>query len=689
MTNHRWALLLAVLGLTCAFSQRTSAQQSPAPTPGVIRINVNLVQVDAVVTDGKGKPVTNLKADDFELLQDGRPQKISNFEFVRVRDTLGSMVVRPSTVLVDGPNVPPPPAEGLKPNQVRRTIAVVVDDIALSFDGTVHTRDALKKWVNNEMQPGDLVSIVRTNAAMGALQQFTSDKRILFATIDRLKFQPGRIGVESFKPFQAAPEEGEVPIDTSLFDAEVANAYLVGSLNAVKYVMQGLRGLPGRKSLILFTEDMQLTSLDTQRQSIEDRLRRLAEEANRSSVVIYAIDPRGVIFTGPTASDNLHGRDAAQIAQTINGRSALYNSSQDGMVLLSQRTGGVFYHGNDLESSLSKAVDDGDGYYLMGYQPDQSTFEEKAGTPRYHTIKLRVKRPGLTVRSRSGFFGMDDARPATTAPQTRQTQIARALVSPFTTPDVKVRLTALFSDSDANGPNIQVLLHFDAHDLTFAEEPDGSHTAAVDIAIVKFDDNGDASQIDNRTWNLRLQKDRYDEILKHGLVYSALVPLKKAGSYQLRVAVRDAASGKLGSAMQFIEVPDLNNGRLALSGIAVTADPRVADDPEGTPALRIFKTGGTIAYAYKILNARTGGSGSVPLETQLRLYRDGEVVFDGKPSTLNTEAEKDAKNVAVGGRLQLTKIDPGDYVLQIIVYDSLRKDKNRIAAQSIDFEVRP
>lgn len=689
MTKHRWVFVLAVCGLVCVLTQQSSAQQAPLPTPGVIRINVNLVQVDAVVTDSKGKPVTNLRADDFEVLQDGKVQKIRNFEFVRVRDTLGSLVVRPATLLPPGgPGAPPLPAAALKPNQVLRTIALVVDDIGLSYDGTLHTREALKKWVDNEMQPGDLVSIVRTNAAMGALQQLTSDKRVLYAAIDHLKFQPGRIGVESFRPFTGALPEGFVLPDTSVFDGEVANAYLSGSLNAIRYVMQGLRELPGRKTLILFSEDMQLNSLDTQRQSIEDRLRGLAEEANRSSVVIHAIDPRGVIYTGPTAADNLTGFEPAQMAAMINARSQQHVSSQDGMVLLSQRTGGLFYHSNDLAGSLRQAVDDGDGYYLMGYQPEQTTFEEKEGLLRYHSIKVRLKRPGLTVRSRTGFFGKDDVRSSTLVPQTREKQIARALVSPFTTADIKVRLTAFFSHSDAGGSSIQVLLHFDAHDLTFTEEPDGTRTAAVDIAIVKFDDNGDASQIDNKTWTLRLPQQRYDEVLKQGLVYSTSIPTKKAGAYQLRVAVRDAASEKLGSAMQFIEAPDVDSGRLTLSGIVVEADTRLEDDPEGTPAVRVFKSGGTIAYAYQILNARTGGSEQGHLESRTRLYRDGQLVYEGMPSTLNPDGQKDAKHLAVGGRMQLTKISPGDYVLQVIVLDNLRKDKNRIAAQSIDFEVR-
>jgi len=650
------------------------------------------VQVDAVVTDRSGKPVTDLKADDFELLQDGNVQKIRNFEFIRIKDNLASLSVRLPAV-GPGTESPAPPLPGLsttvRPEQIRRTVALVVDDIALSYDGIVHVRDALKKWVNTEMQPGDLVSVVRTNAATGSLQQLTGDKRVLFAAIDRLKYQPGRIGVETFPAFTAAPDPEDTPIADTGFSAALEDSYLAGSLNAVRYVMQGLRDLPGRKSLILFSEDLSLTALDTERQPLENRLRQLTDEANRSSVVIYAIDPRGVLYTGPTVSDNVGNRTSPEIADTIGGRASRYIDSQDGMVLLAQRTGGLFFaNANDLSVPLSKAIDDGDGYYLMGYQPEQSTFETKSSTAKYHSVTLRVKRPGLKVRSRTGFYGANDSRLATAASATPQAQLAKALVSPFTTADLRVRLTTLFANSDKDGSYLKAMLHFDAHDLTFTDQPDGTHSAVVDIAAVTFDQNGDAAQTVNKTWSIRLRDEGYDEVLRKGLVYSVPLPVKKAGAYQLRIALRDATSQKLGSAMQFVEVPDVKSGRLALSGIVITADPPVPDDPDGTPAVRIFRSGGAFSYAYEILNVPVTEKDRAALASQVRLYSDGQLVYEAASSSLNAGGG-DAKRLAVGGRMRLTKIPPGDYVLQVAVFDNLRKDKSRIAAQAIDFEVRP
>lgn len=686
MKRTGWIRVFAALAITGSLGLQTLGQQDPTPIPGVIRINVNLVQVDAVVTDSKGKPVTDLKAEDFELLQDGKVQKIRNFEFIPLKDTLASLTVG-STISPPrtGPAAPPS-SRTLRPDQVRRTIALVVDDIGLSFDGTIAVRDALRKWIDTEMQPGDLVSVVRTNASIGALQQFTNDKRMLHAAIDLLKFQPGRIGVESFTPTAATGPAELLAPDTANYEMELRSAYLVGSLNAIRYVMQGLRDIPGRKSLILFSEDLGLPSVDSSahmRQSTEDRLRKLADEANRASVVFYAIDPRGSVYTGPTASD-------AVITPTIVGnRNQQLINSQDGMVLLAQKTGGLFYAGrNDLDTPLRQAIDDGDGYYLMGYQPEDKTFNAEMDTPKYHSITVRVKRPGLKVRSRSGFFGMTDARPVPNGPETSQSKIAKALVSPFAASDIKVRLTTMFAHSDVGGSHLQTLLYFDAKDLTFKEEADGARSSAVDIALVTFNENGDPAETVHKTWNVRVTKERYEDILKKGMVYSALVPVKKSGPYQLRAAVRDAASEKLGSAMQFVDVPNVDGGRLALSGIAIAVDPVVEDNPEGTPAVRVFKSGQAITYAYEILNAEGNARQKPQLETQVRLYRNGEIVYDAPPAALNAATDPNADRLIVKGRMRLTKIPAGDYVMQVVVLDNLRKDKNKLAAQAIDFEVR-
>src|SRR5205823_4464344 len=181
--------------------------------------------------------------------------------------------------------------------------------------------------------------------------------------------------------------------------------------------------VPGRKSLILFSESMRLMFTDGRSERVADQVRRLVDAANRSSVVIYGVDPRGLVYTGLTAADNTRGRSVRQVSEVQNQRSQQLFDSQEGMVTLAHDTGGLFMqNNNDIDGQLRKAVEDGEGYYLIGYHPDASTFDDKTGRPKFHNVSVRLKRKGLHVRSRSGFFGTSD-RLTAPVPRTRQAQI--------------------------------------------------------------------------------------------------------------------------------------------------------------------------------------------------------------------------------------------------------------------------
>lgn len=713
------ALLLVPL---CSLNTQSSAQEA-ASQEGVIRINVNLVQVDAMVTDAKGRPVTDLTADDFVVLQDGRPQTITNFAFVAVKNTATATAgtASPPKRAKTTVSLPPPPGAQLRQDQVRRTVALVIDDLALSVDSIQRVRQSLKKWVDEQMQPGDLVAVIRTSAGMGALQQFTADKNVLYTAIDLVQFHTGRVRVSSFAPLTGPILERHVQghiyteVDTTLFDNEVQQAYMLGSVGAIRYVLQGLRDLPGRKSMVLFSENMRFTYLEgpglvnievTSKGLVDERMQRLVDDANRSSVVVYAIDPRGVVSTGITAEDltaaaggDLGGLTAEQISQVDPQRSDDVIASRDGMILLTEKTGGLLLHDNDISGSLQRVVDDGNGYYLLGYHPSESTFE-KTRQPKFHTISVHVKRAGLRVRSRTGFFGTSDAGTAP-PPAGRAEQIAKALASPFASSTMRVKLTTLFSHTDNEGPYINALFHVDAHDLTFTRFNGGPRQAQFDTFAVTFDVDGKAVSSANKTWNVRVEDGSFDDVLRRGLIYSLHVPVKKPGPYQMRMVLRDSNSEQVASATQFIEVPDVGNGRLALSGLVLAGEQTQqtgethsaegsinAGDPDLTSAVRVFKPKTPIVYAFKIMNARANSNKQFQLEIQTRVFREGQEVYLGAPSLLSTEGQKDPKHLVAAGRLQFAQATPGYYALQVIVTDKSANEKYRIAAQSMDFEIR-
>ncbi|HMV50413.1 MAG TPA: VWA domain-containing protein, partial [Blastocatellia bacterium] len=224
--------------------------QDPAQDPdSVVRINTQLVQIDAVVTDGKGNHVDTLTEDDFELFVDGKKQALTYFRLVKLAE---AKTPEPTSGKGNAKDSLPPagmPTRSLAPEEVKRTIAFVVDDLGLSFQSTYFAREAIKKFVREQMQEGDLVGIIRTGRGAGALQQFTSDKRVLYAAIEKLSWNPySRDMMPNFG--------GNDPNDQRSQEAREAEArfedfretvFSVGTLGALNFVVRGLRELPGRK----------------------------------------------------------------------------------------------------------------------------------------------------------------------------------------------------------------------------------------------------------------------------------------------------------------------------------------------------------------------------------------------------------------------------------------------------------
>jgi len=690
--------IAVILPLALALAQNQSFQPQNPDT--VIRITVNLVQVDAVVTDAKGHLVNGLKKEDFVILQDGKPQVITNFSYVSTREGVVRTAAAPKKP-APGAKIapPPPPSMPFRASQVRRTIALVVDDLGLSFDSIARVRGSLKKFVDQEMQPGDLVAVIRTGAGMGALQQFTSDKRILYAAIDKVKYNAlGRVGISSFAPLGSDPGA----IDTTNFDNEREQIFAAGTMGAIRYVVDGLRELPGRKSVVLFSENMRINYQDGMSQRVLDSMKLLTDACNRASVVIYSIDPRGLVYTGLTAADNTSRMSPQQIANVHAQRSQQLFESQDGLVALAHETGGLFLHdSNDIDGQLRQVIQDGEGYYLIGYHPSAATFDARTGQPKFHNLQVRVKQAGLHVRYRSGFFGTSDRDVAPPA-RDRRSQIAHALGSPFGTGDLHLRLTSFFMQAKT-GPYIKSMLYFEPKELKFTDEPDDWHHAVIDTVAVTFGDSGQIVDSTDKTWNVRLKGDTYRDVMKKGMVYSINVPLKKPGAYQMRVVLRDAGTEEVGSASQFIQVPDVTKGHLELSSIVLSSDHsktqatgeqehpegHVDEDPNGTPAVRIFKPGAVLAYGYWILNAQADSSRKADLTVQTRLFRDGQEVYPGSPKPLPAAPADDPTRLVGGGRMQLgANIQHGDYVLQVVVTDKLAKEKYQVATQSMDFEIR-
>ncbi len=684
----------------------SSIGQTPAPATGqdqsedeVVRVTTNLVQVDAIVTDKTGKQVTDLRPDEFEILEDGRPQAITNFSYIETGSEAASRLTSPPVG-----NAPVVAPVRLRPEQVRRTVILVADDLGLSFESTVRVRDSMRKFVNEKLQPGDLVAIARTGAGASALQQLTTNKRQLLAAIDRIRWTfYSRVGINNFGPGSKPP---------SLTTVKGAQY----TLDALSFILKGLKGLPGRKSVVVFTDDFAIfpsvsdidlkldgsgkagTGIDEALKKMDEMLEKGAElrtrqrltaepgegitklldRANQASAVIYMVDTRGLPIMSVTAEMS---KAPPSMADLIGDNSLKLYNSQVGMRFIAEQTGGTaLINNNDIDLGLQRALDDLRGYYLIGYRPSEGTF----GRSRFHKISIRVKRPGLMVRSRKGFFGLtEEERRA--APRTRGEELIAAMTSPFQTGEINLRLTSLFSNDPATGGSfMRSLLHVDAKALKFEVDSEGWQTAKMEVAAMTFDDSGKIVDQVTRDETIQVRGASYERLLRNGLVYSFDVPVKNPGSYQLRIGVRDPATKSLGSASQFIEVPDIKNNRLTLSGVVASGN-----DSSSGAASRRFRSGAVMNFVYAIYNAQVDKTTGRPqLQTQMRLFHNGKEIFAGRVQPFDVSNQTDLKRLTAGGRVELgSDMTPGDYILQVITTDRLAKEKYRTATQWVDFEI--
>lgn len=488
--------------------------------------------------------------------------------------------------------------------QIERTVVLVVDDLGLSLEGIVNVRAALLQFVEEQMRPGDRAAIVRTSAGTGALRALTGDKDVLRAAIGLVQCYPAHVVADTVS---GVSDQG----------------FSAGARGALRFAMEGLRQVPGRKTVVLFSENAGLFD------NAVEPLAHLVDVANQTAAVLYVVGPQ----------------DAAALA------------------VLAERTGGALLANTaGLSDRLEQVL--------------------------RNSEKLSVKTglPGIAD------FGEDHT------PPTRRQELLQVLNTPFSPAGIGVRLTALFSDSPGRGAYVEALLQIDAKDLSHIHGLDRFYRFALDIVIQICDENGRAGQESNRSFYMTLTESAFRQTLSGGLGYSLTVPVRRPGAYQVRAIVGDAISGNIGYASQFLHVPDVAGDQLVLSGIVLMGerfkDPLAAESgvqlnvDNQSPAVRVFKPGQTISYAYRLFNPSIGDDKKPVVEARTRLFREGRLDVDGNPILPRMPTGGDLKRYDIAGKISLAQtLEPGNYVLYVTVTDKLAQKQPRQAAQSIDFRI--
>lgn len=693
-------LMAAALCAQLVFAQTPQKpEQEPIPED-IIRITTELVQTDVVVTDKDGQIIKDLKIEDFEIYDNGKKQDLKFLEFVSVDSGRRSEGARPAGL----------PAEveqlgqtGLAAKDLKRVVAFVIDDLTMNVRDLQPVRKLLTDFVDNKMQPGDLVAIIRVVGGKGLLQQFTSDKLLLrraiaairlvghpFASSDvpepLLAKNPLAIpAVDS--PSSYIDSQTDTPEIYSANDDQIRYFRGLSALTTANFVIDSLRQIPGRKNLVLITGGLAIFEANsTGNYNFTSLLNQLTDNAFRAGVVVNTLDPRGLRATpgvvGFEATPARSALGAADPADATFGRGGTLDQAAFGALLaggtehlglssVAKATGGVsVVNTNDFEAGLEKVLARSAGYYSLAYAPNQR-FDGK-----YHKLVVKVNRVNAKIYNNAYYFAREERK---LVPKTKEESIAAAARSPLMrneidiTPNVAVKFQAAKAVVDIN-------LLIGAKDLQFSEAGD-HHQVSFDVVGLVFDQSGRRRGGFSETINLNLTNQDYQRALKEGLTYSATTELPP-DYYQVRVVVREASTGSLGTFSKYLEIPDVSKGKLTMSSVfLVGVDPSKKQTP--LTAARILNRRQELRYVATVYNPKLR-DGRPQLRSQLIISQGNQILFKEPEQSIEAGGSGPVTKM---GQIGLSKVAPGRYVLTLIVTDTLADKKIQTLAHSIDFNV--
>jgi len=518
-------------------------QAAPAQAPPVLRVTTRLVQVNVVVHSKNGAPVVGLAKDDFEITDAGVRQQIATLSVESMLPPLPAPGASPAAALP--PNVFTNEAY-FNPVTPRAITVILLDGLNTPVADQAYAREQLIRFLHT-LTPDDRVALYSLGGNLRILHDFTDDP---MALLDALVRHKPHIGPELALSNPVPANTGDSEIDAFLDSANqtVADFEIIDrvrtTLDGLQAIARRVAAIPGRKNLVWisggFPLDIGVDQMplggNAERRSFSDDVEQAARAITAAELAIYPVAARGPMTNPDLSASALTPKD---IRQPVPGLSRAMEDILDThatMQTLAQRTGGrAYYNSNDLTGAIRGAMDDAKVTYLLGYYPTHDAWD---GT--FHVLKVRVKRAGVQVRHRQGYFAF--ATPARTE-QTRRAALLEAARSPLDATGIAVT-ARLAPDVPAKG-SLRMLLVIEPRHLTF-EEKAGHWAGAVDVLLMQQAAPGTDVTVTNDTMRLDYAREGFQEVMTRGLIMVKDFD-RAAAAYKLRVVVRDVASGNVGS----------------------------------------------------------------------------------------------------------------------------------------------
>jgi VWFA-related protein len=655
-------------------AQNAPAQVSNTPQGGyILKMNGELVLTNVVPRDAKtGEVVLGLKQSDFTILENGKPQRIDTFDFETV-DKATPLNEATVSGLAIGATGPRSKAVVAKPEDLRnhRLIVMFFDLTSMQPEDLDRCVTAAQDFLKTKMQPADLVALVSLGDTLAVDQDFTADKNALINEVGVYN------GTEGQGFAQGATANSNQVEDTTGYtpdESEYNDLNTDRELFALRAVSKALEKINEKKSMLYFSGGIQRDGIENQAS-----LRSAINAAVRANLAIYSVDTRGLQAVSPLGDasvGSLRGNGAANGGALQNNMQSNF-ATQEVMATLSTDTGGkAFFDSNDFAPAFAQVQRDTSAYYAIGFHS-----ANPARDGRFRKLTIKINRPGIKLEYRPGYYAPADFQHS--GHEDREQELSDQLASDLPATDMAVYMDALYFRLDENRFYVPVSIIVPGSQIPFVKGGD-KDKATLDIVGSVIDEVN--RPIGHVRDTVKLNLDPALQARQKNIQYTTSFDLPP-GKYQMKFVVRENQTGRMGSFVASITLPDMKKSPLKMSSILLASarvpskktTPLVHDGQEYVLNIsHVFRQDQHLYLYYEIYNptrekpAENQPKGTKPgisLLSSLELIQGATKVYETplvQAKSINVEG-RDA--VAIELDVPLTGLKPGQYLCQLNVID--------------------
>jgi len=692
-----------------------------------IKIRATEVFVDAVVSDRKNRLISDLGQQDFELFEDGVKQEITSFRVVR-----GSAKKSPlGTVEKTAPGAAPAEAKSSAAEYVPPNLTIVLLDYSTTrAENQKLVQDASIKYVEQRMQDNDLMGVFVLGSGLKLAAEFTNDKTKLISALKKtdlagsamaydraslnanieagqspqMQFQENNSTLATPSGPGAGAQAAELSaklssLGTAIIAQHVGSLDLalrsaldrrqsLGVLSAIRSIAMGVKGIPGRKTLMLFSEGFFVGP------TVEDELHSVMNVANRSQLAIYCIESQG-LETRDLKGDLVPRDDLTNaISNPANnkiprgGETGFDRARQAGQDMpdsvlryVANSTGGfVIRNTNDLSIGLDRVVEEMRTYYLLSYRPKNEKMDGK-----FRQIKVSLHKSDLVVRARDGYYAMPAGAELLTPGEYQLAELARKTEQSAKIP-IFVRVAGF--QEGVSRYRVPVILDIPTQSIRF-EQNNGKHSARVTVIGLVRDRAGSLVKRFGGPIQLEFGDPEYNTLKPGTVSFVNHIQLPAGTEYSFELLVKDMLSGMVSNSVETIDLkksePALSLSTILLSKevdkSANNADPFLTiQGVKILPSARCqFKNGDNLIFYFDIYNPKPDSENKKSdISISMSLMKEGQAMNAKLPSYHVTEySGEPTPHVTFSKFLRLSGLTPGNYTLSIDVKDGLGNQNTR------------